>query len=146
MAEGHELLAYLPGGASGGILPASKADLPLDFDTLQAHGCFIGSAAIIVLSTRDDLRAAATNLMAFFADESCGQCTPCRVGTEKMLALLKREEWDEAQLRRLAQVMVDASICGLGQAAPNPVLGMLTDFRDRLALEGIRIVAGEPAR
>jgi NADH:ubiquinone oxidoreductase subunit F (NADH-binding) len=84
--------------------------------------------------------------MAFFADESCGQCTPCRVGTEKMLALLKRDEWDEAQLRRLAQVMVDASICGLGQAAPNPVLGMLTDFRDRLALEGIRIVAGEPVR
>jgi NADH:ubiquinone oxidoreductase subunit F (NADH-binding) len=146
MAEGHELLAYLPGGASGGILPASKADLPLDFDTLQAHGCFIGSAAIIVLSTQDDLRAAATSLMAFFADESCGQCTPCRVGTEKMLALLKRDQWDEAQLRRLSQVMIDASICGLGQAAPNPVLGMLTDFRDRLALEGIRIVAGEPVR
>ncbi len=146
MAEGHELLAYLPGGASGGILPASKADIALDFDTLQAHGCFIGSAAIIVLSTQDDLRAAATNLMAFFADESCGQCTPCRVGTEKMLALLKRDEWDEAQLRRLSQVMIDASICGLGQAAPNPVLGMLKHFRDRLEREGIRIIAEEPAR
>jgi formate dehydrogenase len=146
MAEGHELLAYLPGGASGGILPASKADIPLDFDTLQAHGCFIGSAAIIVLSAADDLRAAAINLMAFFADESCGQCTPCRVGTEKMLALLKREEWDETQLRHLSQVMIDASICGLGQAAPNPVLGLLTHFPDRLAREGIRIVAEEPAR
>jgi formate dehydrogenase len=145
MAEGHELLAYLPGGASGGILPASKADLPLDFDTLQAHGCFIGSAAIIVLSTQDDLCAAATSLMAFFADESCGQCTPCRVGTEKMLALLKRDQWDEAQLRRLSQLMIDASICGLGQAAPNPVLGMLTHFRDRLAREGIRVIAEDPA-
>ena len=146
MAEGHELLAYLPGGASGGILPASKADLPLDFDTLQPYGCFIGSAAIIVLSTQDDLRAAATNLMAFFADESCGQCTPCRVGTEKMLALLGRKRWDEAQLRRLSQVMIDASICGLGQAAPNPVLSLLTHFRDRLAREGIRLVAEDVAR
>ena len=93
MAEGHRLAGYLPGGASGGILPASKADLPLDFDTLQAHGCFIGSAAIIVLSDQDDLRAVATNLLAFFADESCGQCTPCRVGTEKMLTLLERDTW-----------------------------------------------------
>ena len=146
MAEGHELLAYLPGGASGGILPASKADLPLDFDTLQAHGCFIGSAAIIVLSTQDDLRAVATQLMAFFADESCGQCTPCRVGTEKMLDLLGREEWDAGQLKRLSQVMIDASICGLGQAAPNPVLSLLADFRDRLAREGVRIIGEEPAR
>ena len=146
MADGHELLAYLPGGASGGMLPASKADLPLDFDTLQAHGCFIGSAAIIVLSTQDDLRAVATQLMAFFADESCGQCTPCRVGTEKMLALLARDEWDAAQLKRLSQVMIDASICGLGQAAPNPVLSLLADFRDRLAQEGIRIIGEEPAR
>jgi formate dehydrogenase beta subunit len=139
MADGHSLLAYLPGGASGGILPASKADLPLDFDTLQAHGCFIGSAAIIVVSDRDDLRAVATNLMAFFADESCGQCTPCRVGTEKMLALLERDEWDADTLRRLAQVMQDASICGLGQAAPNPVLGLLTDFREPLAQQGVTI-------
>ncbi len=146
MAEGHELLCYLPGGASGGMLPASKSDIPLDFDTLQAHGCFIGSAAIIVVSTSDDLRAVLTNLMAFFADESCGQCTPCRVGTGKMLELLRHDQWDEAQLRRLSQVMMDASICGLGQAAPNPVLGALDHFRDRLASQGIRIVAGEKSR
>ena len=133
MAEGHQLLGYLPGGASGGILPASKADLPLDFDTLQEHGCFIGSAAVIVLSDRDNLAAVATNLLSFFADESCGQCTPCRAGTEKMLALLKPTSWDEATLAQLASVMADASICGLGQAAPNPVLSLLRDFRPQLA-------------
>jgi len=141
MAEGHRLAGYLPGGASGGILPASKADIPLDFDTLQEHGCFIGSAAIIVLSDQDDLQAVATNLLAFFADESCGQCTPCRVGTEKMLALLERDEWRVEALERLAQVMRDASICGLGQAAPNPVLGLLKDFRHELAAQHI-IVKG----
>ncbi|MET4027536.1 NADH:ubiquinone oxidoreductase subunit F (NADH-binding) [Marinobacter sp. MBR-99] len=133
MAEGHRLLAYLPGGASGGILPASKADIPLDFDTLQEHGCFIGSAAVIVLSDQDDLVAAASNLVGFFADESCGQCTPCRVGTEKMLTLLERDTWDEKMLQQLARVMADASICGLGQAAPNPVLSLLRDFRRELA-------------
>ncbi|MAK48388.1 NADH-ubiquinone oxidoreductase-F iron-sulfur binding region domain-containing protein [Marinobacter sp.] len=133
MAEGHGLLAYLPGGASGGILPASKADIPLDFDTLQEHGCFIGSAAVIVLSDQDDLQAAAANLLGFFADESCGQCTPCRVGTEKMLTLLERDTWDEQTLQQLAGVMADASICGLGQAAPNPVLSLLRDFRSELA-------------
>ena len=133
MADGHRLLAYLPGGASGGILPASKADIPLDFDTLQEHGCFIGSAAVIVLSDQDDLAAAASNLLSFFADESCGQCTPCRVGTEKMLTLLERDTWDEETLRQLAGVMSDASICGLGQAAPNPVLSLLRDFRSELA-------------
>ncbi|MBO6813117.1 MULTISPECIES: NADH-ubiquinone oxidoreductase-F iron-sulfur binding region domain-containing protein [Marinobacter] len=133
MAEGHHLLAYLPGGASGGILPASKGDIPLDFDTLQEHGCFIGSAAVIVLSDQDDLQAAAANLLGFFADESCGQCTPCRVGTEKMLTLLERKTWDEETLRQLAAVMADASICGLGQAAPNPVLSLLRDFRSELA-------------
>lgn len=133
MAEGHRLLAYLPGGASGGILPASKADIPLDFDTLQEHGCFIGSAAVIVLSDQDDLQAAAANLLGFFADESCGQCTPCRVGTEKMLTLLERDTWDEQTLQQLAGVMADASICGLGQAAPNPVLSLLRDFRGELA-------------
>jgi len=133
MAEGHGLLAYLPGGASGGILPASKADIPLDFDTLQEHGCFIGSAAVIVLSDQDDLQAAASNLLGFFADESCGQCTPCRVGTEKMLTLLERKTWDEETLQQLAGVMADASICGLGQAAPNPVLSLLRDFRGELA-------------
>ena len=133
MAEGHRLLGYLPGGASGGILPASKADIPLDFDTLQEQGCFIGSAAVIVLSDQDDLQAVAANLLGFFADESCGQCTPCRVGTEKMLTLLERDTWDEQTLQQLASVMADASICGLGQAAPNPVLSLLRDFRSELA-------------
>ncbi len=137
MAAGHTLAAYLPGGASGGILPASKADVPLDFDTLQAHGCFIGSAAIVVLSDHDSLQAVATNLLAFFADESCGQCTPCRVGTEKMLSLLEQPTWNVQALTRLAQVMQDASICGLGQAAPNPVLGLLKDFRPALAQQQI---------
>ncbi|KPQ01658.1 NADH-ubiquinone oxidoreductase-F iron-sulfur binding region domain-containing protein [Marinobacter sp. HL-58] len=137
MAEGHRLLAYLPGGASGGILPASKADIPLDFDTLQEHGCFIGSAAVIVLSDQDNLQAAAANLLGFFADESCGQCTPCRVGTEKMLTLLERKTWDEETLQQLATVMADASICGLGQAAPNPVLSLLRDFRSELASQNL---------
>ena len=141
MAEGHRLAAYLPGGASGGILPAAKADIPLDFDTLQEHGCFIGSAAVIVLSDQDDLRGVATNLLAFFADESCGQCTPCRVGTEKMLTLLERNEWDAGLMTQLSQVMIDASICGLGQAAPNPVLGLLKNFRSELAAQHI-IVKG----
>lgn len=139
MADGHRLLAYLPGGASGGILPASKADIPLDFDTLQPHGCFIGSAAVVVISDQDDLRAVAKNLMAFFADESCGQCTPCRVGTEKMLGLLERDEWDADQLQRLAQVMQDASICGLGQAAPNPVTSLLRFFPSELAKQGVTL-------
>ena len=121
MAEGHAFYAYLPGGASGGILPASLGDLPLDFGTLEAHGCFIGSAAIIVLSTRDSARAVATNAMRFFAHESCGKCTPCRVGTSKALVLMQRPVWDRALLDELAQVMRDASICGLGQAAPNPM-------------------------
>ena len=132
MAEGHRLRAYLPGGASGGILPASKADIPLDFDTLQEHGCFIGSAAVIVLSDQDNLADTASNLLGFFADESCGQCTPCRVDTEKMLTLLERDTWDEDTLQQLARVMADASICGLGQAAPNPVLSLLRDFRSEL--------------
>ncbi|WP_313950197.1 NADH-ubiquinone oxidoreductase-F iron-sulfur binding region domain-containing protein, partial [Accumulibacter sp.] len=121
MADGHQLLAYLPGGASGGILPASLADRPLHFGELEKHGCLIGSAAVIVLSDRDDLRAAVHALLEFFADESCGQCTPCRVGTEKMLALFEAPELDVALLSELATVMRDASICGLGQAAPNPL-------------------------
>ncbi len=146
MLEGHELMAYLPGGASGGLLPAAKADIALDFDTLQAEGCFIGSAAVIVVSDQDDLRALAKNLMAFFADESCGQCTPCRVGTEKMLALLARDEWDATVLRRLSQVMIDASICGLGQAAPNPVLGLLKHFPMQLARQGVIVGDEETAR
>ena len=121
MQEGHEFYAYLPGGASGGILPASLSDIPLDFDTLQAYGCFIGSAAVIVLGHQDSARNAALNMMKFFAHESCGQCTPCRVGTEKAVQLMKVPVWDNATLEDLNQVMADASICGLGQAAPNPV-------------------------
>jgi NADH:ubiquinone oxidoreductase subunit F (NADH-binding)/NADH:ubiquinone oxidoreductase subunit E len=121
MEDGHELYAYLPGGASGGILPASLADVPLDFDTLQPHGCFIGSAAVIVLGHRDRARDAALNVMRFFEHESCGQCTPCRVGTAKSAALMQAPAWDVATLEDLAEVMADASICGLGQAAPNPI-------------------------
>ena len=128
MAEGHTLYAYLPGGASGGILPARLADEPLDFDTLQAHGCFIGSAAVVVLSQHDRARDAALNVMRFFADESCGQCTPCRVGTEKAAQLMATPQWDASTLNDLAQVMGDASICGLGQAAPNPIRCVLTYF------------------
>jgi formate dehydrogenase len=121
MQEGHEFYAYLPGGASGGILPASLSDIPLDFDTLQAYGCFIGSAAVIVLGHQDSARNAALNMMKFFVHESCGQCTPCRVGTEKAAQLMQAPVWDNATLEDLNQVMADASICGLGQAAPNPV-------------------------
>src|SRR5690606_2534558 len=128
MADGHRLLGYLPGGASGGILPASLADLPLDFDTLQPHGSFIGSAAIIVLSSQDDPRAVAANLMDFFRHESCGQCTPCRVGTAKASELLRAPQWDTAVLEDLSAAMVDASICGLGQAAPNPVRSVIRWF------------------
>jgi formate dehydrogenase beta subunit len=120
MQDGHAFYAYLPGGASGGILPAAMADIPLDFDTLQRHGCFIGSAAVVVLSDRDSARAAALNTLRFFREESCGQCTPCRAGTAKAVALMERDVWDTALLAELSQVMRDASICGLGQAAPNP--------------------------
>ena len=132
MAPGHELYAYLPGGASGGILPARLADVPLDFDTLQPYGCFIGSAAITVLGHRDRARDAALNMMRFFADESCGQCTPCRVGTAKAAQLMQAPRWDNATLRDLSQVMLDASICGLGQAAPNPVRCVQDYFPDEI--------------
>src|SRR5687768_14970089 len=128
MLEGHELYGYLPGGASGGILPASKADVPLDFDTLNEYGCFIGSAAIIVLSNHDSATGAARNVMKFFSEESCGQCTPCRVGTVKALELMKARRWDAPLLQELSQAMMDASICGLGQAAPNPALSVLKYF------------------
>ncbi len=128
MLSGHEFYAYLPGGASGGILPARLGDLPLDFDTLQAHDCFIGSAAVIVLSQQDRARDAASNLMQFFADESCGQCTPCRVGTEKAFVLMQQPVWNRLLLQDLSQLMADASICGLGQAAPNPLRSVLTHF------------------
>jgi formate dehydrogenase beta subunit len=129
MQDGHEFYAYLPGGASGGILPARLGDVPLDFDTLQTHDCFIGSAAVIILSQHDRARDAASNLMQFFAHESCGQCTPCRVGTEKSLALMQQPVWNNALLQDLSQVMMDASICGLGQAAPNPIRSVLSHFR-----------------
>jgi formate dehydrogenase len=132
MLDGHTFYGYLPGGASGGILPASLGNLPLDFDTLQPYGCFIGSAAIIVLSDHDRALDAARNVMRFFKDESCGQCTPCRVGTAKALALMEDDEWDLPLLSQLAEAMMDASICGLGQAAPNPLLSVLKYFSHEL--------------
>ena len=132
MLPGHELYAYLPGGASGGILPASLADLPLDFDTLQPHGAFIGSAAVIVLSHHDRAVDAARNAMRFFRDESCGKCTPCRVGTARASALLEAQQWDLARLAELSQVMREASICGLGQAAPNVMDGVIRYFPQEL--------------
>jgi formate dehydrogenase len=132
MADGHVLLGFLPGGASGGILPASKADVPLDFGTLSDLGCFIGSSAVVVLSDKDDIRAVVKNLLRFFSHESCGQCTPCRVGCDKLLALTDAEAWDEALIEDLAAVMRDGSICGLGQAAPNPVESALRFFKEDL--------------
>ena len=128
MAEDERFYAYLPGGASGGILPAAMGDIPLDFDTLNHYGCFIGSAAIVVLSDRDRAADAAGNLLEFFADESCGQCTPCRVGAAKAVRLLGARKWDQALLSELSQVMMDASICGLGQSAPNPMLSVMKYF------------------
>lgn len=130
MLDGHTFTAYLPGGASGGILPAEMADLPLDFDTLIEFGCFVGSAAVVVLSDRDHMRAVTGNLLRFFEDESCGQCTPCRVGCEKILALMDQPVWDRALMTELAGAMQDASICGLGQAATNPVLSALRFFEE----------------
>jgi formate dehydrogenase len=132
MADGHIFKAYLPGGASGGILPASMADLPLDFGTLEKYGCFVGSHAVVILSDKDDMKAVALNLMKFFEDESCGQCTPCRVGTEKAVKLMERGPWDPELLTELSTLMRDASICGLGQAAPNPLLCVLKYFPDEL--------------
>ena len=132
MAEGHSFKGYLPGGASGGILPASMADIPLDFGTLEEHGCFVGSGAVVVLSDQDNARNVALNLMRFFEYESCGQCTPCRVGTEKAVALMERPEWDTDLLAELSQVMRDASICGLGQAAPNPLQSVIKHFPEDL--------------
>ncbi len=132
IAEGHTLKAYLPGGASGGILPESMADLPLDFGTLEKYGCFVGSHAVVILSDMDDMKAVALNLMRFFEDESCGQCTPCRVGTEKAAELMAHGPWDPALLDELSALMRDASICGLGQAAPNPLVCVLKYFPDEL--------------
>jgi formate dehydrogenase len=133
MLPGHRFKGYLPGGASGGILPASMADLPLDFGTLEPYGCFVGSHAVVILSDQDDMKAVALNLMRFFEDESCGQCTPCRVGTEKAVQLMMNGPWNEAVLEELSQAMRDASICGLGQAAPNPLTSVFKYFRDDLA-------------
>ncbi|MCW3475678.1 NAD(P)H-dependent oxidoreductase subunit E [Limobrevibacterium gyesilva] len=135
MQDGHRFAAYLPGGASGGILPASMADIPLDFGTLEKHGCLIGSAAVVVLSDQDDVKEAARNLMRFFEDESCGQCTPCRVGTQKARMLMEQSVWDRALLGELSEVMRDASICGLGQAAPNPVDCVIRYFPEVFATE-----------
>jgi formate dehydrogenase beta subunit len=132
MAPGHVFKGYLPGGASGGILPAAMADIPLDFGTLEEHGCFTGSGAVVVLSDRDDMKKVALNLLRFFEDESCGQCTPCRAGTEKAVKLLTAPAWNEDLLRELTRVMSDASICGLGQAAMNPVTQVLKHFREDL--------------
>ena len=132
MAEGETFKGYLPGGASGGILPASMADLPLDFGTLEKYGCFVGSHAVVILSEQDDIKAVALNLMKFFEDESCGQCTPCRAGTEKAVKLMETGPWDEALLNELSAAMRDASICGLGQAAPNPLTCVFKYFRDDL--------------
>ncbi len=132
MKDGHKFRAYLPGGASGGLLPASMADIPLDFGTLEKHGCFIGSAAVIVISDKDDLKMVARNLMRFFEDESCGQCTPCRAGTEKALKLMEAEHWDRELLTELSTVMRDASICGLGQAAPNGLMSILKHFPEEV--------------
>jgi formate dehydrogenase beta subunit len=132
MAEGHAFKAYLPGGASGGILPASMADLPLDFGTLERYGCFVGSHAVVILSDKDDMKAVALNLMRFFEDESCGQCTPCRVGTEKAVKLMANGPWEQDLLNELSSAMRDASICGLGQAAPNPLTCVMRYFPEEL--------------
>ena len=132
MTDGHVFKGYLPGGASGGILPAAMADEPLDFGTLEKYGCFVGSHAVVILSDRDDMKAVALNLMKFFEDESCGQCTPCRAGTEKAVKLMATGPWDEALLNDLSAAMRDASICGLGQAAPNPLTCVFKYFRDDL--------------
>jgi formate dehydrogenase len=130
MEDGHRFYAYLPGGASGGILPAAMDNIPLDFGTLEKYGCFIGSAAIVILSQQDSVRAAALNLMRFFEDESCGQCTPCRIGTEKAVKLMERPVWNQQLLEELSQAMRDASICGLGQAASNPLTSVIKYFPD----------------
>ena len=133
MADGHTLKGYLPGGASGGILPAHMVDIPLDFGKLETHGSFVGSHAVVILSTNDDMKQVALNIIRFFEDESCGQCTPCRNGTEKAVALLEAGNWNRDLLADLTQVMADASICGLGQAASNPLTSVIKFFPQDLA-------------
>ena len=132
MLEGHEFMAYQPGGPSSGLLPSTLDDVPLDFDMLQPYGSFIGSAAIVVLSDKDSARAAALNMLKFFEDESCGQCTPCRVGCEKAVKLMTADKWDTELLEELCQAMEDASICGLGQAAPNAIRLSIKHFRSEI--------------
>ena len=132
MLDGHAFKGYLPGGASGGILPASMGDEPIDFGTLEKHGCFIGSAAVVILSDKDDMKDVALNLMRFFEDESCGQCTPCRVGTEKAVKIMAKGKWDQDLLTELSRAMSDASICGLGQAASNPIKCVMKHFPEDL--------------
>jgi len=132
MAEGHSSKAYLPCGPSAGLLPASVSDVPMDFDALQPLGTFIGSTAAVVLSDKDSVRDAALNMLRFFEDESCGQCTPCRVGCEKAVKLMQAETWDQGLLEELCQAMGDASICGLGQAAPNPIRLAIEHFPDEI--------------
>ncbi len=132
MLDGHAFKAYQPGGPSAGLLPASMDDIPLDFDTLQPHGTFIGSAAVVVLSDKDSAKAAALNMLRFFEDESCGQCTPCRVGCEKAAKLMEADRWDAGLLEELCETMADASICGLGQAAPNPIRLTIKHFPDEV--------------
>ena len=132
MLDGHTLKAYQPGGPSSGLLPASLDDVPLDFDMLQPHGSFIGSAAVVVLSDHDSARDAALNMLRFFEDESCGQCTPCRAGCEKAVKLMQADQWDRELLSDLCDVMADASICGLGQAAPNPIRLTMTHFPEEI--------------
>jgi formate dehydrogenase len=133
MADGHVFKAYQPGGPSSGLLPASINDVPLDFDTLQPLGTFIGSAAVVVLSDQDRARDAALNMLRFFEDESCGQCTPCRVGCEKAVKLMQADAWDQPLLEELCTAMADASICGLGQAAPNPIKLVMQHFKDEVS-------------
>jgi formate dehydrogenase len=132
MLDGHSFKAYQPGGPSSGLLPASMDDIPLDFDTLQPHGTFIGSAAVVVLSDKDSAKQAALNMLRFFEDESCGQCTPCRVGCEKAVKLMQNDKWDQGLLEELSVAMIDASICGLGQAAPNPIRMVMKHFPDEV--------------
>jgi formate dehydrogenase len=133
MLDGHQFKGYLPGGASGGILPASMGDEPLDFGLLEKYGSFVGSHAVVILSDKDDMKKVALNLLRFFEDESCGQCTPCRVGTEKTVKLMEQQHWNQNLIAELAQAMTDASICGLGQAAANPVKSVMKYFPGDLA-------------
>jgi len=132
MLDEHTFKAYQPGGPSSGLLPASMDSVPLDFDTLQEHGTFIGSAAVVVLSDKDRARDAALNMLRFFEDESCGQCTPCRIGCEKAVKLMEKDKWDTQLLDELSTVMIDASICGLGQAAPNPIRLVMKHFPEEI--------------